>query len=117
MQQRLFVYGTLAPGQPNAHELSGIDGTWEPATLRGRLFAAGWGAASGYPGVVVDPAATAIAGHVLTSTDLHQHWRRLDAFEGDGYQRMLAPVQLASGAIVDAYVYALSAPQAGGGEQ
>ena len=29
MIQRLFVYGTLAPGRPNEHVLSEIGGSWE----------------------------------------------------------------------------------------
>jgi gamma-glutamylcyclotransferase (GGCT)/AIG2-like uncharacterized protein YtfP len=28
---RLFVYGTLAPGRPNEHVLADLGGTWEPA--------------------------------------------------------------------------------------
>ena len=32
MIQRLFVYGTLAPGQPNEHVLGDIEGSWETAS-------------------------------------------------------------------------------------
>lgn len=54
MLQRLFVYGTLAPGRPNEHVLSAVPGTWQRGTVRGRLMQAGWGAEQGYPGVVID---------------------------------------------------------------
>ena len=37
--QRLFVYGTLAPGRANAHVLTGIDGTWEEASVTGKRYA------------------------------------------------------------------------------
>ena len=52
MTDRLFVYGTLAPGRPNAHVLADVPGTWESATVRGTLVQDGWGAAAGYPGIL-----------------------------------------------------------------
>lgn len=33
MPEHLFVYGTLAPGRPNAHVLAEVPGTWRPATI------------------------------------------------------------------------------------
>lgn len=54
MTDRLFVYGTLAPGRPNEHVLADVEGTWEPATVKGTLLQEGWGAAAGYPGIVLD---------------------------------------------------------------
>jgi gamma-glutamylcyclotransferase (GGCT)/AIG2-like uncharacterized protein YtfP len=44
VEERLFVYGTLAPGRPNEHMLAEVDGEWETATVRGRLVPEGWGA-------------------------------------------------------------------------
>lgn len=108
MIERLFVYGTLAPGRENAHVLAPVAGTWEPASLTGRLFAEGWGAAAGYPGLVLDPDGDRVDGHLFTSDTLGSHWARLDAFEGDGYRRVAAPVTRADGTIVDAFVYVLS---------
>jgi gamma-glutamylcyclotransferase (GGCT)/AIG2-like uncharacterized protein YtfP len=32
---RLFVYGTLAPGRPKEHVLEPLHGTWRAATVRG----------------------------------------------------------------------------------
>ena len=37
MTDRLFVYGTLAPGRANEHILQSVPGTWEPAVVKGRL--------------------------------------------------------------------------------
>lgn len=117
MTDRLFVYGTLAPGRPNAHVLAEVPGDWQPATMRGHLHAQGWGAAQGYPGIVPDEDGPEVIGLVFTSAALPQHWARLDAFEGEGYRRVLTTARLADGSAADAYVYALSEaglpPQAG----
>ena len=48
----LAVYGSLAPGRPNAHQLAALDGRWLPGTVRGRLVDSGWGVALGYLGRV-----------------------------------------------------------------
>lgn len=113
MLERLFVYGTLAPGRPNAHVLSPVRGTWQPAAVRGRLVQEGWGAAQGYPGLVLDASADLVQGHLLSSDVLQNEWNRLDAFEGEGYARVLAPVQLADGSVVEAYLYQLNPRQGG----
>ena len=105
---RLFVYGTLAPGKPNAHILADVPGTWEPATVTGTLHAEGWGAAQGYPGIVLDPHGGTVHGLVFSSDELASHWARLDAFEGDGYERVVTQARLADGTIVEAFVYRLS---------
>lgn len=106
-QPRLFVYGTLAPGRPNAHVMDGMVGTWEPATARGELLPDGWGAAAGYPAIVLEDDGPQVPGYVFSSADLPAHWDRLDEFEGEGYDRVLTTVHLHSGADVRAYVYAL----------
>jgi len=36
--ERLFIYGTLAPGRPNHHVVEDIPGNWEEATLKGTLL-------------------------------------------------------------------------------
>jgi len=106
MVNRLFVYGTLAPGRANAHMLAGVPGTWEPATARGALYPEGWGAAQGYPGFVPDEAGEEVHGLVFSSDALAAHWARLDAFEGEGYARVLVPVTLRHGGeVVQACVY------------
>lgn len=108
MIHRLFVYGTLAPGQPNAHVLADVPGTWEPASVTGTLLAQGWGAAIGYPGIVLDERGETVHGQVFSSEALADHWARLDAFEGDGYRRVPTTARLDDGRTVDAYVYSLS---------
>ena len=91
--QALAVYGTLAPGQPNEWVLDGIDGGWQNGLVRGQKYASGWGAAVGYPGMVWDDNASPQPVHVFHAQTLEQHWARLDEFEGDGYVRILVPVE------------------------
>ena len=105
--ERLFVYGTLQPGGPNEHILTAIGGTWIPATIKGNLVESGWGASFGYPGLVLDMEGNDIQGYVFAAKDLSRQWSDLDAFEGEGYERILAPVTLMSGECIQAYVYVL----------
>ncbi len=107
MIERLFVYGTLAPGKPNAHVLADVRGTWQPASVTGRLLPEGWGAALGYPGIVLADDGPRVHGLVFSSDELAGHWARLDAFEGEGYERVLTVARLDDGATVDAYIYRL----------
>ncbi len=107
MAQHLFVYGTLAPGRPNAHMLAHVSGTWEPATVTGTLLQEGWGAAAGYPGIILDEHGGTVEGLIFSSQTLAEHWPRLDAFEGEGYERVLTRVARRDGTTVDAYIYAL----------
>ena len=109
MTQRLFVYGTLAPGRPNAHVLAAVPGEWEPATVTGTLHPEGWGAAAGYPGIVLDQRGGEVEGLLFSAESLAEHWDRLDAFEGDGYERILTTAKRKDGTTVDAYIYKLSA--------
>lgn len=107
MTERLFVYGTLAPGRPNEHVLADIDGTWQPATVNGTLLQEGWGAALGYPGIVLDEQAAEIHGFVFSSQELSQHWSMLDNFEGDGYERVITSATLEDNSRVSAHIYTL----------
>ncbi|SFT51263.1 hypothetical protein SAMN05660657_01204 [Geodermatophilus amargosae] len=49
---------------------------------------------------------------VLESADLPAPWSRWDAFEGTGYERVLAPVAT-DGGDVEAYLYVHLAPDGG----
>ena len=108
MTHRLFVYGTLAPGRPNEHVLADVPGEWEPATVIGTLLPEGWGAAVGYPGILLDEHGGEVEGFLFSSESLAAHWARLDEFEGEGYERVLTRVKLKDGTVVDAYIYRLS---------
>ena len=111
---RLAVYGSLAPGQSNSHQLDGLQGRWLKGGVRGSLFHAGWGATMGYPAIVLDPAGPEVEVQIFESTDLPGHWPRLDDFEGPRYQRVLVPVETADGSL-EASIYVFkpdSAPAA-----
>ena len=105
--QHLFVYGTLAPGQPNEHVLTNIGGTWEPATVKGHLKEHGWGAEMGYPGIVLDEAGGDIKGFIFSSENLDEHWDELDEFEGREYRRVLAEVNRNDDSSTEVYIYVL----------
>lgn len=107
MPNHLFVYGSLAPGRPNAHVLAPLNGAWQPATVQGELRLQGWGARFGYPGLVLDATAGAVQGFLFSSAQLADFWRALDEFEGAEYLRELTTAQLEDGSSVEAWVYAL----------
>ncbi len=91
--RRLAVYGSLAPGESNHGQLDGLSGSWVDGIVRGELHDGGWGARLGYPAMRWDPAGSETVDVKLFISDgLPGRWPRLDAFEGDGYQRMLVPV-------------------------
>lgn len=115
MRQYLFVYGTLAPGQPNEHVLADVPGEWEAAAVTGKLLQQGWGAAIGFPGIVLDESGAEIRGLLFGSDSLSAHWARIDAFEGDGYERVQTTARRTDGTGVSAFIYRLSdAPVHGG---
>jgi gamma-glutamylcyclotransferase (GGCT)/AIG2-like uncharacterized protein YtfP len=72
------------------------------------LLPEGWGAAAGYPGIVLDESGGEVGGLLFSSESLAEHWARLDEFEGDGYERVLTTATLKDGTMVDAYIYKLS---------
>ena len=110
---RFATYGTLAPGRVNHHQLAGLKGRWRQGTVRGRLVDAGWGAALGYPGLVLDPLGPVVEVHLFESSDLPDHWPRLDAFEGTGYRRVVTQVRTADGDL-DAWIYVIPEDHRGG---
>lgn len=105
---RLATYGTLAPGRANHHQLAGLKGQWQQGTVRGRLTDVGWGAALGYPGLVLDPSGPVVEVSLFESADLPDHWPRLDAFEGTGYRRFVTRVLTEDGER-EAWIYVLAA--------
>lgn len=104
---RFAVYGSLAPGRVNHHQLAALRGRWLRGTVRGRLVEAGWGAALGFPGLVLDPDGPEVAVHLLESPDLPDRWSLLDAFEGPGYRRVIAPVRTSEGEF-PAWIYEIN---------
>ena len=106
-EHRLAVYGTLAPGRSNHHQVSDLGEEWIAGTVRGRLVSEGWGVQMGYPGLVLDPEGAEIAVQVLESSALPAHWARLDEFEGADYRRVAVSVVTANGEL-GAYIYVVA---------
>jgi gamma-glutamylcyclotransferase (GGCT)/AIG2-like uncharacterized protein YtfP len=104
---RLAVYGTLAPGRVNHHQISALAGTWKRGTVKGKLFASGWGAALGFPGLILDPMGPFVDVDLFESTELPEHWARLDEFEGSGYRRVVTTVRTVEGER-SAWIYVLA---------
>ncbi len=110
-EHRLAVYGSLAPGRPNAWVLAPLEGRWiTGGYVRGRLHREGWGAAHGFPGLDWDPTGDRVRVEVFVSCELPKHWERLDAFEGSDYRRIVVPVEgLAAGPLAS-HIYAITRP-------
>jgi gamma-glutamylcyclotransferase (GGCT)/AIG2-like uncharacterized protein YtfP len=105
-QYRLATYGTLAPGRPNHHQVSALEGRWRRGHVRGTLINAGWGADHGFPGLVLDSAGEDVMVDVLESSDLPAHWSRLDEFEGPAYRRVATTASTSDGP-VETFIYVL----------
>ena len=104
---RLATYGTLAPGRPNHHQVAHLKGRWISGVVKGHLLRAGWGASLGFPGLVLDDNGQSIEVDILESSDLPQHWERLDEFEGEGYSRVETVVATEHGTL-SVSIYVLS---------
>ena len=106
--QKLFVYGTLRPGQPNEHILKEIGGQWKKGYIWGELFEEGWGAELGSPGIRLKNKTDKVEGYVFYSDNLSDHWKQLDSFEGEAYERVMVEVELIEeNQKVDAFIYVL----------
>lgn len=110
-QNKLIIYGTLAPEKPNHHKISHIKGDWKSAVLKGgKLESKGWGADLGFNGYVPakENEQNDISCYVLFSDELIENWEFLDEFEGVGYKRILAEYELENGEKGVGYVYGIN---------
>ncbi len=106
--QKLFVYGTLRPGYANEHVMNNIGGEWREATIKGTWYEEGWGYENhGLRGMVVEAKGEIISGFIFSSNNLNDHWKNLDAFEGDDYERVETRAVTTDGAVENVFVYAL----------
>lgn len=105
---RLFVYGTLMPGEPRWPELAPHALRWEPVVAEGRL----WDTGRGYPAVRFDPGGGPVPG-ILVALDPARSdavVELLDRIEEVGrlYRRVVVPT---SGG--DAFAYEWLGPTEG----
>ena len=99
----LAVYGTLAPGRSNHDQLNGLSGRWFEGTVHGQKYE---DAGLGYPGLVLDDEGPKVDILVFESSDLPEHWARLDTFEGSDYRRTVTAVSTDDGTL-SASIYEL----------
>lgn len=97
---RLAVYGSLAPGEVNHHAVADLPGTWEDVIVTGMLHSPGPGSTSNFPVLRWRAGGPPVAARLLVSDALPAQWRRLDAFEGAAYRRILVPVHSERGALL-----------------
>lgn len=103
-ETRLAIYGSLAPGQANHEQLADLKGRWYRGTVQGKRIEGGWGNTLGFPGLILDLQGPAVDVFLFESSDLPDHWSRLDEFEGPGYRRVVTRVRTAEGDL-SAYIY------------
>lgn len=86
MLARVFVYGTLMPGDVRWPHLAPFATAWTDATATGRLFDTG----HAFPCAVFDPAGEAIPGVVVSLADARRDEAldALDRVEGFLYRRI-----------------------------
>jgi gamma-glutamylcyclotransferase (GGCT)/AIG2-like uncharacterized protein YtfP len=107
-EHRLAVYGSLAPGRKNHWVLASMRGAWFNATVRGHLHQEGWGAAEGFPAIVLDDMGPEVPVQVFESEQFPNEWKRIDEFEGPGYRRVEVHVKTAKGEFVACNIYELN---------
>lgn len=88
-EERLIVYGSLAPGGPNAFLLAGLVGEWYRCVIRGHL-----GRYQGFKAFRYDPEGPEHEAWLLESADLPRVLQELDDFEGEEYERRVIPAQI-----------------------
>lgn len=106
--QLLFVYGTLAPGETNAHILAPLAGRWEPASVGGSLHPEGWVKTHGFPGMRLVDDGSVVNGLLFHSPALEAFWPELDAFEGSDYRRVQTLATRADGTQLMSCVYVIN---------
>ena len=108
VEHRLAVYGSLRPGEANAHILAPLPGYWCDGSVCGTLHTIGWGYALGHRAIRLDPTAAALPVKLFSSSQLPGFWAELDAFEGADYERVATDVRVGD-TTIPAYIYQLRA--------
>ena len=95
---RVFVYGTLMPGQSRWPVLEPYATEWAPATAAGRL----WDTGSGYPAVRFDHGGEPVPGVLVTLAPdgAADAIARLDAIEAEGVLYRRVDVETSGGPAV-----------------
>ena len=90
--ERLVIYGTLAPGKPNHNVIEDLSGEYRDCAVHGRISEV-----DGFPHFTWAPSDAGLEALLFSSKQLPGKWDELDRFEGDGYKRRLIPATIDSG--------------------
>lgn len=82
--ERLVIYGTLAPGRENHDVIEDLSGRYSGCTVHGLITEV-----DGLPYFTWAPAADGLEAQLFCSNQLPEKWDDLDRFEGSGYKRRL----------------------------
>ncbi|SFN05314.1 gamma-glutamylcyclotransferase [Thermodesulforhabdus norvegica] len=93
--QKLVVYGTLAPNAPNERLLKNIAGTWQDCKIRGRIIQR-----HGLKYFKWIPDADEINTKMFVSESLSDKLSSIDQFEGEDYHRILIPAKVGKDLVV-----------------
>ena len=93
--ERLVIYGTLAPGKPNHNVIEDLSGVYCGCSVHGRISEV-----DGLPYFTWAPSEASLAAQLFSSRQLPDKWDDLDRFEGDGYKRRLIPATVDDGLTV-----------------
>ena len=109
VENKLFIYGTLIPGEVNAHLLAPLKGSYVKASIKGSIHIVQSKLHNGLRGLFYEPLnENHVNGYLFESDDLPNFWHELDEFEGDEFPRIEVNVTLEDGAQVDCYAYIYS---------
>ena len=93
--QKLIVYGTLAPNAPNERLLEDIAGTWQDCKIRGKIIQR-----HGLKYFKWVPDAGEIDAKMFASESLPDKLQSIDRFEGEAYHRVLIPAKVGKHLVV-----------------
>jgi len=88
-ENRLIVYGSLAPGEANHFLVAGLEGEWCRCQIRGHM-----GQYRGFKSFRYAPQGPEHPAWLLASDELPRVISELDDFEGEEYERSIIPVKL-----------------------
>jgi gamma-glutamylcyclotransferase (GGCT)/AIG2-like uncharacterized protein YtfP len=97
--ERLVIYGTLAPGRENHSVIEHLGGSFSDCTVHGRIAEV-----DGLPYFTWAPEAPSLRAQLFRSDRLPATWDDLDRFEGSGYKRRLIPA-IGDGGLCIASIY------------
>jgi gamma-glutamylcyclotransferase (GGCT)/AIG2-like uncharacterized protein YtfP len=90
--ERLVIYGTLAPGKSNHNVIADLRGEYRDCAVHGRISEV-----DGFPHFTWARSDASLGALLFSSKQLPGMWGALDRFEGDGYKRRLIPATIDSG--------------------